>query len=122
MTRQHCGNREMTMNEFSQIQKQLINILKKQKPYKALLFGSFAHGRPHEDSDIDLLVVLNKNGMSKNYKEMLSNKKIISKQLRELRKLIPIDLLVYTKDEWRALKNYKSSFIRKIQKESVRLI
>ncbi len=27
-------------------------------PEKVILFGSFAHGTPHEDSDVDLLVVM----------------------------------------------------------------
>lgn len=28
------------------------------KPDKIILFGSFAHGQPNEDSDVDLLVVM----------------------------------------------------------------
>lgn len=30
------------------------------KPKKIILFGSYAHGRPRPDSDVDLLVILNK--------------------------------------------------------------
>jgi len=32
------------------------------RPLKAILFGSFAHGTSREDSDIDLVVILNKEG------------------------------------------------------------
>lgn len=32
-------------------------IVKKYKPEKIILFGSYAWGKPHPDSDVDLLVV-----------------------------------------------------------------
>src|SRR5581483_4101795 len=33
-------------------------IAEKFKPEKIILFGSYAYGRPHRDSDVDLLVVM----------------------------------------------------------------
>jgi predicted nucleotidyltransferase len=33
-------------------------IAEKFHPDKIILFGSFAYGRPHEDSDVDLLVIM----------------------------------------------------------------
>jgi len=37
--------------------KNIINQLKPYNPEKIILFGSYAHGRPNQDSDIDLLVI-----------------------------------------------------------------
>lgn len=44
--------------------KQTINIIVEKikneyKPEKIILFGSYAYGRPNEDSDIDLLIIKN---------------------------------------------------------------
>jgi len=110
------------MSEYKVIEQELINILRNQKTYKVYLFGSNSYGKVHDDSDIDLIIILNKYGISDNYKTILENKKIISKQLRELRKRIPIDILVYTKDEWEIMKSSESSFINQIQKQSIQLI
>ncbi len=110
------------MTQCNNIKKEIIRLLANQDIYKLFLFGSYAVGNAHNDSDVDLLVILNKNGMSNNYKTLLENKRTISKPLHELRKSVPIDLLVYTKDEWEILKDSKSSFIKRIEKECVSLL
>ena len=112
----------MSTIDFTGLAQQIQTLLKNHDIYRVSLFGSYAVGTAHSESDIDLLVILDKKGISKNYKELLQNKRIISKELRELRKVIPIDLLVYTKDEWVRLKNSGSSFIKHIEKESIQLI
>jgi len=110
------------MLDFKKISQEIISLLRNQKLYKVLVFGSYACGKVHDYSDVDLLVILDKRGISNNYKEILLNKKCISAQLRELRKTIPVDLLVYTRDEWAILKNSGNSFVRQIEKEGIRLI
>jgi predicted nucleotidyltransferase len=109
------------MIDFKIIKQELIDIFNNQPFCQVLLFGSYARGVAQEESDVDLLVVLDKEGMSGSYAEVLENKKSVSMRLRELRKKIPIDLLVYTKDEWAALKNSGSSFIQQIEQEGIRL-
>jgi len=37
-------------------------IAKKFSPQKIILFGSYAYGKPNEDSDVDLMVVMNYRG------------------------------------------------------------
>jgi predicted nucleotidyltransferase len=110
------------MIDFKKISHEIINLLRNQKLYRVLVFGSYAYGKAHDESDIDLLVILDKKGISCNYREILENKKNISVHLRELRKTVPVDLLVYTRDEWTALENSGSSFIRQIEKEGIRLL
>jgi predicted nucleotidyltransferase len=109
------------MLDFKTIKQELLDLLKNQHLHQVLLFGSYARGAAREESDVDLLVILDKKGMSGSYAEVLENKKFVSMLLRELRKKIPIDLLVYTKDEWAALKKSGSSFIQQIEREGIRL-
>ena len=108
--------------DFEKIKQEIIALLKNLKLNKVLLFGSYAYGDVHDDSDVDLLVVLDKEGISSDYAEMLQNKTAVSKQLRELRKKVPIDLLVYTVDEWKILRNSGSSFIDQIEAKGIQLI
>ena len=86
-------------------------------PYKVIIFGSAITDKFHEDSDIDLVVILNKKGIAKNYKERIENRRTVSKLLRDIRKKIPIDLFVYTKDEWELLKRSGSTFYREIEEK-----
>lgn len=97
-------------------------IVARVQPSKAIVFGSFAYGQPDENSDIDLLVVLNKRGLSASHAEAMDNKRELSRELRPLRKRIPIDLLVYTKDEWKYIRQSGSSFYRHIEEHGVDLI
>ena len=92
------------------------------RPLKVMVFGSLARGAPHEDSDIDLVVILNKDGKSDSYRAMISARMEIAKRLRALRRKYPIDILVYTKDEWEELKASGSSFIKKIDQEGVAVL
>lgn len=45
------------MNNKKEIKKITEQIVKKYKPEKIILFGSFAWGKPTKDSDVDLLIV-----------------------------------------------------------------
>jgi len=111
------------MLKLKDIQKQIADRLNAQpKPLKVILFGSYAHGNPRDDSDIDLLVILDKEGKSDSYKTMINNRMEISKRLRELRKKYPMNILVYTKDEWEELKASESSFIEKVERVGVAVI
>ena len=92
------------------------------RPLKVILFGSHARGTSHDDSDIDLVVILNKEGKRASYKTMINARIEIAKRLRELKRKYPIDILVYTKDEWEDLKASGSSFMEKIEKEGVAIL
>ncbi len=110
------------MIDFNKIKQEIVTLLKNSQLDKVFLFGSYANGNAHEESDVDLLVILDKKGISDNYMEILQNKRSISKKLRVLRKRIPIDLLVYTKDEWTILADSNSSFIKQIEKNAIQLL
>jgi predicted nucleotidyltransferase len=61
-------------------------IAEKFDPEKIILFGSFAYGTPHEESDVDLLVVMD------TYNEIRQSIRIILAFDREF----PLDLIVRT--------------------------
>jgi len=55
------GPKSMTDHQTQDVVGQIVaRITAKYNPRMIILFGSHAHGVPHEDSDIDLLVVMDK--------------------------------------------------------------
>lgn len=101
---------------------QIKSLLQEVHPDRVILFGSHATGKEHSDSDVDLVVVLNKKGMSRNYREVLKNRMAINRLLRTLRARIPVDVLVYTRDEWDMLIHSGDSFFRQIQEHGRRIL
>ena len=102
------------------IRDEIINSLKGLPyPLRLIVFGSHAYGNPKEDSDIDLVAIIDKKEMSRNYKEFIENKKTVSKYLIALKRKYPIDLLVYTTEEWNELLLSESSFFKKIEQEGI---
>ncbi len=89
--------------------------LKAIEPYKIILFGSVATGDYDEESDIDLIVVLDSDKISQNYEEKMENKMIVRKAIRDISEEIPIDLLVFTKKEFKIIMNNKNSFFKDIE-------
>jgi predicted nucleotidyltransferase len=60
-TRKKSGasrNRGERRVPFSAIRKLAQEIAEKFRPEKIILFGSYAYGKPHRDSDVDLLVIM----------------------------------------------------------------
>ena len=117
--------KDITIKEISEknLEEEIIYRLKNNVDVKELLlFGSYAHDVPNENSDIDLVVVLNERGISKNYDEKFLRRRKISTLFQDLRQLLAIDLLVYTIDEWKKLTALNSSFIRDIKAKGIRLI
>ncbi len=76
------------------------------KPEKIVLFGSYARGVPHQDSDIDLLVI----------KDSVCRRDERDKEIRKLLKdiKVPLDIFVYTPKEAEKFQALKGSFINKI--------
>ncbi len=79
------------------LKKNILKSVMEIDPYKVILFGSYASGRPHKDSDIDLFVVTKDDYVPGNFKEKMALKVKVSKAFDSIRKQYPIDLIVYTK-------------------------
>ncbi|MGA1844000.1 MAG: nucleotidyltransferase domain-containing protein [bacterium] len=78
------------------------------------LFGSIAKKEQVGTSDVDILIILNKTTDAP-YKRILRFR-------REFDIAVPLDLLVYTKDEITRMISEKNSFIDTILKEGISLI
>jgi len=90
--------------------------LKELKPYKVILFGSYANGSPTEDSDLDVAVILDSNDFVKSFTEKMERKKPIVVSIRNIRYQIPMDIKVYSKAEFAYLEKQNNYFINEINK------
>ena len=82
-------------------------------PDQIILFGSHAYGKPHKDSDLDLLVVMASS--LPRYKRAVP----VYRALAGL--LIPKDVLVYSPEEVKAWKAVPQAFITSVMKNGRRL-
>jgi len=57
------------MIDITKIEQEILNALKPLQLDKVILFGSYAYGTPHKDSDINLYIVTKDNYTPQNYKE-----------------------------------------------------
>jgi uncharacterized protein len=78
------------------------------QPEKIILFGSYARGTATEDSDLDLLLIKQTN------EAPVNRAREVRLSLREF--LFPMDILVYTPDEFEESGGVKYSFISGIKK------
>ena len=74
-------------------------------PEQIILFGSYAHGEPHRDSDVDLLVVMS-HGMDNVYQAI--------EILNRVAPPFPIDLLVRTPGEVKQRIALQDTFMQNI--------
>lgn len=98
---------------------QLKESLKELNPYLIMLFGSYAWGTPHKDSDIDLLVVTNDDFIPENYDEKLKLSLKVKRQIYEINKQVAIDLIVYTKPMYQRFIELQSSFSHEILSKGI---
>lgn len=84
-------------------------LIKVYNPEKLYLFGSHAWGTPHEESDLDVMVIVPESE-EKSYRRTTSGDRALYG--------LPIswDLIVYTKDEFSDRANDASSLCYKIKK------
>lgn len=103
--------------DSAHLREMIIKRLKKIDPYKIILFGSHAQGTPSHQSDIDLIVVLDKENIPQNFKEHMDNKLMVRNALWDINTQIPIDILVYTKKMYQKFVELGSLFSKQIQKK-----
>lgn len=78
-------------------------IASKIQPDRIYLFGSYAKGHANEDSDIDLLII--KDTTEPKYKRSIEIQRILKGSK------IPVDIVVYTNDEFENERQKKYSFV-----------
>jgi predicted nucleotidyltransferase len=98
--------------KVEKVDRKLINeivkrIVKALTPLKIILFGSWAYGKPHKDSDLDILVVVKKSELPR-YKRAVQ----VYKALTGI--LISKDIIVYTPQEIKEWNAVPQAFITTI--------
>jgi len=88
--------------------------LKELKPYKVILFGSYAKGTATKDSDLDVLVVLNSNDFAKTFDERMDRWNVIYPAVLETNRKIALDVITYSKAEYEYLLKEKDFFVKEV--------
>lgn len=102
------------MNEINDQIKQITEIIiNDYKPDKVILFGSRARGDVRPDSDVDILVVSDKEKNMPRYKRGLQVRVKLSSIL------IPKDILFYTHEDFSRWRNVKQSFVSTVIREGL---
>ncbi len=101
----------------SKVKESLINFLHKLTDQfqidQIILFGSFARGDYHENSDIDLIIV-------GTFKERFFDR--IGKVLEFAPKELDVEPFVYTREEFNKMKQYENPFLLNALSEGISLI
>ena len=98
------------MFDIEKVKLEIVERLKPLNPSKIILFGSYAYGKPHEDSDIDLYVVTNDDFMPQNWREKSQVYLQIANRLDDIMAKTAVDLIVHTKQMYYKFKELNSSF------------
>lgn len=98
------------MIDLSQIKDIAQRIANKFNPEQIILFGSHAKGTADKGSDIDLLIIQDT--------DLPNHKRGLDIRLSLIGTKMPIDILVYTRNEFENAKNDKFSFLSSALKNS----
>lgn len=101
----------ISQEEIQEATKRLVDAY---NPVAIYLFGSYAWGEPHEDSDLDLMVIL-----SDEEKVGFSTYKIGTKALWNIG--FSKDIIVSRESDFNVWANHPSTLQHKIQKEGIKL-
>lgn len=97
----------------------ITEIFKQQGVERIILFGSYAYGNPTSDSDIDLMVVVPMDTIPSTHREKMDLYLHYNQFIKSYRKIIPIDLIVYTKATYQRFIGMNSLFSQEILKEGI---
>ena len=86
---------------------------------KVLLFGSRVEGRERDDSDVDIIVVLDRYEPFDSYSDRSSVVLDLRKRLDPVSIDHGLDLIVFTLSEWESFIDKRSSFAREIQESAL---
>lgn len=110
------------MKLSKEIKNRIVESLKPLDLEKLILFGSYAYGNPTDESDIDLYVVTKDDFIPSSWREKNEIYLKISREIRDIRSVLPIDLIVHTKQMNEKFIQLDSSFSREIIQNGISLI
>ena len=98
---------------------EIIEIYKQQGVERVILFGSHAYGNPTIDSDIDLMIVVPFDAIPSSHREKMDLYLHYNQYIKDLRKIVPIDLIVYTKAAYQKFIEMNSMFSKEITSRGI---
>ena len=98
---------------------ELIELLSPLGPEKIILFGSYAWGTPSKDSDIDLYIVTKDDYFPENYRQKVKLSAPFAELIRDIRKRVPIDMIIHTRPMHRKFIELGSMFSRDLIQNGV---
>jgi len=100
--------------DIEELKREILERLRPLGPERVILFGSYAHGNPTEDSDIDLYVVTKDEFVPRSFREKAELRLKVSELLLDLRLKYPVDLIVHTKPMYQEFKEAGGFFSEEI--------
>lgn len=98
---------------------EITEIFKQQGVDRVILFGSYAYGNPSLDSDIDLMIVVPLETLPSTHREKMDLYLYYNQFIKKFRKIVPIDLIVYTKATYEKFIELDSMFSREITSQGI---
>jgi len=108
--------------DIEELKREILKRLQPLDPERVILFGSYAHGNPTEDSDIDLYVVTQDEFVPGSFREKADLRLQVSELLLDLRLKYPVDLIVHTRPMYREFRDVDSFFSKEIFQRGVVLL
>jgi predicted nucleotidyltransferase len=88
-------------------------------PARIILFGSRASGAAGEDSDLDLIVVTSSDAMPATHQEKEDAYLEVARLLRDIRREVPVDLIVHTRPMHAKFVELDSLFAREVLQKGI---
>lgn len=98
---------------------EITDIFKQQGIERVILFGSHAYGNPTDDSDIDLIIIAPLDTFPSTHREKMDLYLHYNQFIKSFRKIIPIDLIVYTKATYEKFIELNSMFSKEITNRGI---
>ena len=107
------------MNLDETLKNEILERLKPINPEKVILFGSYAYGEPHKDSDVDLLVVTQDDFIPRNFAEKMNVTLRVVRVLDALRRQVAMDIIVHTRPMHEKFIALRSMFSKEVVKKGI---
>ena len=110
------------MINIEELKPLIIERLKPLNPNKIILFGSYAYGKPNENSDIDLYVVTNDDFIPQSYEENMNIYLKFASAMQDILQNYPTDLITHTKAMHKKFVELNSSLAKEILQKGVKIL
>jgi len=111
-----------TMMTLDELKSLIVNQLQPLDPEKIILFGSYAHGNPTRDSDIDIYIVTKDDYIPHNFDEKMKLRLKAAYMLDSLRDKYPVDIIIHTRPMMKKFLDQNSSLCKEIFNKGITIL